>query len=271
LAETIDLIEARRERERALRKRYQEAIRELDAVRAELDFQTRTFVSSRASEIADLAAGRAGLRARVSQIDEYLRVLRRLEEAEQLGQQLDVRRLALEDKLEHLSTASDEARGRIALLNSNFNRILEQFNPPAFGEESYSEVERGTYLPTFHGRRFDDLSSPGLATLVTLAYALAHQETALALGLMLPSLLVVDGLSEHWGEEGLDPQRGQAVYDYLVGLCNRCGEQLQVIVVDNEVLPSVRPFVRLDLSEQDRLVPDDSEGSTDGASSLLSS
>ena len=110
-----------------------------------------------------------------------------------------------------------------------------------------------TYLPVYHGRLFTELSSPGLATLVNIAHALAHHLTSIELDLKLPQFLVIDGLSEHLGQEGLDPERLQAVYELLIETSHGHPE-LQIIVVDNEVPPVARPFVSLELSEEDRLI-----------------
>ena len=107
----------------------------------------------------------------------------------------------------------------------------------------------------YHGRRFDDLSSPGLATIVNVAYALAHQRTSIDLGLGLPNILLIDGLSEHLGEVGFDPERLEAVYKSLIDFSERKINMLQVIVVDNEVPSLVDNYIRLRLSETDRLIP----------------
>ena len=73
------------------------------------------------------------------------------------------------------------------------------------------------------------------------------------LGLKLPQILIIDGLSEHLGQEGLDPERLAATYHLLIDTSNKRPE-LQVIVVDNEIPEMARPFVRLELSEDDRLI-----------------
>ena len=44
-----------------------------------------------------------------------------------------------------------------------------------------------------------------------------------------------------------------AAYDLLIDISNKRPE-LQVIVVDNEIPEKARPFVRLELSEEDRLI-----------------
>ena len=148
-----------------------------------------------------------------------------------------------------------EVRQRIEYLEDKFNEILEKFRPPEFGEEKCSVIDLRTYLPMYHGRKFDDLSSPGLATLVSMAYALAHQSSAIDQHLKLPNILLIDGLSQHLGEEGLDPERVEAVYQYIIDISDEIGDTLQIIVVDNEVPTIARRFIRLALSDTDRLIP----------------
>ena len=153
------------------------------------------------------------------------------------------------------SRESTEAERRIEVLDQNFNDVLERLQPPAFGEETQSLTDRRTFLPSYHGRRFEDLSSPGLGTLVSVAYAIAHQQTAIQLRLALPNILFIDGLSEHLGEEGLDPERLQAAYRELIAVADEHRDVLQMIVIDNEVPEVARPYIRLELSEAERLVP----------------
>ena len=92
-------------------------------------------------------------------------------------------------------------------LKERFNKILEQLKPPRFGEQELSDINPKTYLPVYHGRTFVEVSSPGLATLINISHALAHHLTSIELGLKLPQFLIIDGLSEHLGQEALDPER----------------------------------------------------------------
>src|SRR5207248_384339 len=105
------------------------------------------------------------------------------------------------------------------------------------------------------GRTFDSISSHGIHVLVNIAHAVAHQRAALKFNLALPNILFIDGLSGNIGHEGLDRERVEAVYEYLRSVSDRAADLLQVIVVDNDVPESVRSFVRLQLSDDDRLIP----------------
>lgn len=255
LVESQDLLKQRSFRLKRLHENRRELERELERVRADLDFHTESFVSERANQIASTAAHRSALRSRESELQQYLAVLGKLDDGQKHQAQLTVERDRILLELDVQKDAGEEARTRVSHLEMRFNQILERFRPPAFGEEQLSSIDRRTYLPIYRGRRFDTLSSPGLATLVGLAYSLAHHVTAIELGLKLPGFLIVDGLSEHLGKEGLDPERLKAVYEYLVELSRDFRNSLQIIVVDNEVPSMAKQFIRLKLSETDRLIP----------------
>ena len=255
LVESQDLLMERGSRIKRLHERRKKLEGELERARADLNFHTRSFVSERADQIASLAAHRSALRSRESQLQQYMAVLAKLDDSQRRQAELTVERDRILLELDSVEDAGAEAWDRVIHLETRFNQILERFRPPPFGEERSSSIDRKTYLPIYRGRPFDTLSSPGLATLVGLAYSLAHHLTAIELGLRLPGFLIVDGLSEHLGEEGLDPKRLESVYRYLVELSHDFGDRLQIIVVDNQVPVSARQFIRLNLSETDRLIP----------------
>ena len=253
LSEAQMLLREREERAATLQKELSTVKAKLGRARLELDFLTKSYVSAHAAEIASTAAARAKLMSRMAQLEDYLGVLARAEEAQALIVRLVATRDGIVQELESATAESTVAQERIQHLNKRFNQILEQTKPPQFGEETSSNMNPTTYLPIYHGRPFTELSSPGLATLVNIAHALAHHLTSIELDLKLPQFLVIDGLSEHLGQEGLDPERLQAVYELLIETSHGHPE-LQIIVVDNEVPPLARPFVSLELSEEDRLI-----------------
>ena len=253
LTEAQDLLQERRARSAALEGRLERERAELGRKRQDLDFQTKSYVSERAARIAAAAAQRARLSAKSEQLKEYLNVLAKIDDARQVEAQLTAQRDALRQDLAAATVESAESHRRVDHLRGRFNKILERLRPPKFGEKEASDINLNTYLPVYHGRPFAEVSSPGLATLINVAHALAHHLTAIEIGLKLPQILIIDGLSEHLGQEGLDPQRLEAIYDLLIGISNTNSE-LQVVVVDNEVPAKARPFVRLELSEEDRLI-----------------
>lgn len=256
LTETVDLLGIRDQRLDNLRKAVVDLERQARQNAEELDFETRSFVSERATEISARAEERAALRARVSQLEDYLRVFEKFDSSLRVIEELEQEKERWEADLEAVSGRSTDAESRISFLEERFDESVARLHPPEFGEEERCAIDRRTYLPLFRGRRFDDLSSPGLATLVNVAHAIAHQLADIEFDLRLPNILFIDGLSEHFGEEGFDPARREAAYDFLIAVSEAYGERLQVIVVDNDVPDAARSFVRLDLSEDSRLIPE---------------
>jgi len=111
-------------------------------------------------------------------------------------------------------------------------------------------------LPVIYGRRFDNLSSFGLQVLVNVAYALANHRTSIDLNLNLPAIILIDGLTSNVGHEGFDLDRVNKAFTYLTNLSSEMGDRLQIIVADGNIPPEAEPFVRLRLTENDRLIPD---------------
>ncbi len=255
LIETQELLKSRSERTGELSKELDWLNDTADQARHELNFKTQTFVSSEASLISQLAERRAAVISNLSRYREYLNIFTKVDSVQKIIEDLKERRASLESALVLESTRAGKSKEQITFLEQEYNAILRQFYPPEFGEETSSGIDRQTYLPMFRGRRFDDLSSPGLATLVNVAHALAHHITNLTLGLSLPSILFIDALSEHLGQEGLDPQRLTAIYEYLLQISAQFGDHLQIFVVDNEIPQIAREFIRMELAENDRLIP----------------
>ncbi len=259
LTEIQDLVRERETRSTDLQKQLSQAQSDLTKKRLELEFQTESYVSEHATQIASLAAQRARLTSRLEQLQGYLDILSKTDDSQRIAAKLTVEKDSLDQKLELATAKSNEGQRRVDHLKNRFNDILEQLRPPRFGELESSGIDPNTYLPDYYGRAFAALSSPGLATLVNLAHALAHHLTAIELDLKLPQILIIDGLSEHLGQEGLDPERLAAAYDLLIETSERHSE-LQVILVDNEIPDIAREFVRLELSEEDRLIRDTHTG-----------
>jgi hypothetical protein len=67
-------------------------------------------------------------------------------------------------------------------------------------------------------------------------------------------LLIIDGASRNVGTEGYDAQRLEDMYDLFADIANEYGDQLQIIVVDNHVPPRGQDWIRLTLTEEDRLL-----------------
>jgi len=224
------------------------------AIAEELDYQTRAYVSDAASALTHAAEKRAELESTITRLEDYEKLFFKLDEALSDLLTLDSRRGEIEAALEVAKSRQFSAEGRIGRLEDEMERALEAFEAPRFADPPTSAVNRQNFLPVVDGRSFDELSSQGLQVLVNVAHALAHQQTAFGLGLMLPNILFIDGLTSNIGHEGLDLERVNHVYDYLIALSQSLGNEIQIIVADNDVPVQAHSYVRVRFDESERLI-----------------
>ncbi len=258
IAETEELVGAHTRNAAARQEEIDrgEALREELAGRLNRD--TARYVSDAADQIASSAADAARLEETVRRLEDYLGLFTRRDAAMRDMNALEQRQEELEAQLEADEADRGEAWRRVVGLEQRLDRILERLHAPEIGEEEATRIDRATYLPIVRGRSFDDLGSLGLKVLVNVAHALAHHETSLEQRMGLPGMLIIDGPSSNIGREGVDRQRIESIYSYLIEVGNRLGEDLQIIVADTDVPGNVAPYVRVSFTEDDRLVPRES-------------
>jgi hypothetical protein len=252
--ETHEVIHSRESEIRGLEKIIDSLERDRISVSSELDYLTSSYVSDRASRIASVASKRAGAKAKIHRLSDYLTLLERLDRA--LGDlaTLDEERRDVEARLDSASPHTDVSERRIEYLESEFAFLIDRFRMPRLGGPDEVRIDRRNYLPVLFGRRFRELSSQGLQVLVNVAHALAHQQTSIDLSLGLPQILFIDGLTSNLGHEGEDLERIHAVYDYLIEHSDTRGTELQIIVADNDVPSQAERYIRLRLEESERLI-----------------
>ena len=254
IVETRDLIAAREMVVRSFEYELATTERERSRLAEELDFRLRTYISDAASRISERAARRATVTTDVRRLEDYLHLYVKLDLALGDAASLEGRRDQLEAELEIAKVRWEDAEARIQFLEREFGEILLRFDIPRFSTPPSASIDRRTYLPIVDGRHWSELSSAGLQVLVNVAHALAQHRTALALNIPLPNILLIDGLTSNVGHEGLDAQRVENVYDYLINQSIQSGNRLQIIVADNDVPRRAKDFVQVDFSEHDRLI-----------------
>jgi hypothetical protein len=239
----------------SLESALREALERRARVAAELEFQSRAYVSDASERVATRAAERARLIEQLHRYEDYLRLFARMEKTS-----ADIGRLELriEEQRSELALAESrraDIRERFKFLNKRLEQLLNEFNAPRSAEKRAAYVDPLTYLPIVDGRSFDNLHSPGLSVQVNVAYALANHLAALRFDLPLPGILLIDGFTSNIGTEGEDPDRRHRMYQYMIELSRRRGKDLQVIIADNDVPEFAQAFVRATLSQSDRLIP----------------
>ena len=267
VTETLDLVAAHEAKIDDLLGQLEEVSRLRDSAGVELDFVSATFVSDSTERIRSLAGERARLAEQIKRLDDYLMLYDRLDDLAKHVGEFEERRLILQAQIEAEADKEGRFTERVDHLEANFRWALGRIGLPDFVDASAAVIDRSTFLPVLNGRSFSQLSSPGLKLLVNVAHAVAHHKTALELNLPLPGLLVLDGISSHLGHEGFDRERLDALYALLLEFATDNADRLQVIVADNDEMVGLESYVRLRLSEADRLIPQGDQVDEPGNSS----
>lgn len=254
IVETQSLLELRGQELEALREESARIRAAAAGANAELDRRTAEFVSQRSEAMIVAAQQRAGLEGRLQQLDEYRQLLARYTDSEGARAALEEERADLTDALAQHERLSDRSEQLLADLEARFLDYLQRLHVSLSDLPLTAAISRTTYLPEVTGRPFDELSSQGLTVLVNVAHALAHHTVSLDHDLPLPSLLVLDGLSNNVGHEGFDLARRDDTYRLLMEEVARYEGRLQVIALDNDVPEFALDAVAVTLTPEDRLV-----------------
>lgn len=268
ISETKQLIADRQESLALVRQQTQEAISELTTLSARLDDATADFVSSHASKLKALASDVATVEANISWLQRTMKLFAHQANHQERLDILRDRKAEVDAEIEAHTGAVTQAEENITALEQRILEYLERLHVPTLGNLLTVHINRSNYLPEVSTRTFDELSSQGLKTLVNVAHSLAHHTVAIDRGLELPGLLVLDGVSANSGREGLDGERVLDMYRLLAEVSEIYGEQLQLVVVDNELPAEITDTfpdrIALTLSQSDRLIvfPHTTPGST---------
>ncbi|MEV8626039.1 hypothetical protein [Streptomyces sp. NPDC051079] len=257
VAETDQLIARSEERLRSLEHAHVEKVALRTSLGAQLERLAQGFLTDQADRIRRFAAEQARLEEHLVRLDDALELHRRLHSQGSRVAELERERDDLTERLDSARHNNPAAAERITRLDRAFESTLRSFDAPRFDSRPGSYISRRNYLPIVDGRSFSDLSSQGVEVMVNVAHALAHQLVALTHPEnVLPNLLIIDGVSSNVGHEGVDLDRLRKMYATLLAASHQHGEQLQIIVVDNDAPPIPGVHVALTLSDTDRLVPD---------------
>jgi hypothetical protein len=255
LEETEQLIAIREARAHDAARQLAVLERERGSVAQNLDAQVRGYVSDQAERIAEAARRREELVGSITQLTDYLTLYAKLDQATRRAETLASQVETILAELEARSARRQVSEQRIDQLESTFGALVEEIGIPRFHGEPRAAINRETYLPIINGRSFAQLSSGGLKVLTNVAHALAHHEAAIELELLLPGLLLLDGVTKNVGRDEYDWARVEAVFHSLIRLSDAYGDELQLIVSANDVPEFAMSYVRLHLSEVDRLIP----------------
>ncbi len=255
LAETEDLVAAREAVAEQLVERLAETQTRRTASGFELDEVLVAFVSDRAEEVAGQASRASALAGETRRLRDYLAVFDKYASEQARAAELAARSDAIQLQLDRADQVDAEAEARIRVLEDRFHFFVDRIDIPSFAGFPRAGIDRANYEPIVNGRHLDGLSA-GVRVLVNVAHLLAHHIAAIDLGLPLPGVLLIDGLTKNIGTAEYDAQRIENVWRTLLDLHETRAEELQIVVAVNDV-PDFVPesHIALRLSEEDRLIP----------------
>ena len=255
ITETFELVDGHRLATNGI----EQEITRLDAQRqtlsSEINHRTRRYVSEQAEQIAQMEQHRTHLQEQKQRLEEYLGLYNRQDQASSTMEQLESRLKELDVHIDIANSRVSEFESHIIFLDNTYQMILREIQVPSFSDPGPSIIDRQTYLPRFEGRRFDELESQGLKVMVNIAHALAHQLTCIHFDLQLPNILLIDGVSGNIGYEGLDRERIEAIYSYIIRVSQKYQHRLQIIVSDNTVPESAHEYIFAQFNDESKLIP----------------
>jgi len=213
-----------------------------------------TFVSDGAELSARRAAREAAVEANIRRLRDYLTVFEHYDAGQQRMEELEADSERLQTELERSERVDAAAEGRMLTLEENFANLVDRVDIPRFTGSPRAAIDRSDYEPIVNGRKLPGLSA-GVRVLVNVAHILAHHLTASDVGIPLPGVVLIDGMTKNIGTAEYDAERINNVWTQLIELHGAIGEELQVIVAVNDVPERINPYVRLRLDEGNRLIP----------------
>jgi hypothetical protein len=255
ITETFELVEAHRTASVSLEVEIAKLETQRQALSSEINHRTRRYVSEQAEQIAQVEQHRTQLQERKQRLEEYLGLYNRQDRAISDIEKLQSNLEELDVEIDLSNSRVSEFENYLVFLDNTYQEILQEIQVPSFSDPGPSIIDRRTYLPRFQGRRFDELESQGLKVMVNIAHALAHQITCIHFNLKLPNILLIDGLSGNIGYEGLDRDRIEAIYAFIIRVSQERQDCLQIIVSDNTVPENAREYVFAEFSDESKLIP----------------
>ncbi|HEX8377852.1 MAG TPA: AAA family ATPase [Pedobacter sp.] len=221
----------------------------------ELDYRTKSYVSATGEKIAEIEHQRTSLQEEKKRYEDYLNLFTRHDKFKERISVIETQLQELELQIEAALSAASNFEDRVNRLEENFRQIVDELRIERFPDHGFTGIDRKTYLPVFGGRRFDEVQSLGLKVMINVAHAVAHQLTSLELNLLLPNILIIDGLSSNLGYKGIDLERIKAMYHFLIKINNQYKDSLQIFVTDNSIPEFAEEFRKYEFTSEDKLIP----------------
>lgn len=235
ILETSDVLEARRSELEMADDRVRWVTAEAKTLTDLVDRRTNAYAGREAERIRRVADRRATLESELQRLTEYLAITAAREKMADQAAQAQREKAALLDELDQRDLGQADADERVRRVERRMLEYLQFLEVPEVGDLFRVELPAPRRLPTIGGRTFESLSSQGLSVLVNIAHALAHHTVSIDLGLQLPGLLVLDGISSNAGREDWDARREDNAFRLIAEVAKEYENSMQTIVIDNNV------------------------------------
>lgn len=225
---------------------------QLDKARESLDISSEKFISPYISQRDMLVSVLYTSKEKLKKIEYLLKMRKHLNELKEDENILVDQIEELDAKLKKLKENAPSISDTLHDIGTYLREFLE-FIPikNAFG----ISISNKTYLPIVRNRDYQDLTSGGLRTLVSIGYITSLMKNSLYNDTNLPSLIMIDTVGKYLGktknniqneeidgtrneEEGLnDPKKYLKIYKYLAEMSEgsiQQGKKHQIIIVDND-------------------------------------
>jgi len=185
---------------------------------------------------------------RIATLKERENSLLRLQKMPAAVDELERQAGSLQGDIDNLRSTVAEERARlkaaddkIDAIAAEFKRILMAVSFPGMYEDDYVQIDPRNWNPVIvHDDLkwgFWDTGSGGKKTAFNVCYALALHSAARAMGMPVPSILIIDSPTKNIND-GENPELVRALYDEMYKLAAAStGQPVQLLLIDSHLVP----------------------------------
>jgi hypothetical protein len=221
----------------------------LKKLRGQLDIESKELVSPFLSQMEKLIGDKATLIESKKSIDYLIKMRRSLEDIDSQNIVIDNKIKSLREKLDLLK---DSAPVASIILEKLADYLLDFLKSSKLRNPYGISMNAKTFLPIVRNKQYEELTSGGVRTLVSIGYVLSLLQYSMHYNTNHPKLVMIDTVGKYIGktapkfkdtdkasdiEEGIgqgDATKYTEMYRTFVAM-NKSQKGFQLIVVDNEL------------------------------------
>lgn len=227
-----------------------------DKARRLLDEESGHMITPYLSQRDGLATELASINEKIRQSQHFIKVRNQQKmifvEIERLANNV----IGLEEKLSELKLSSPSIAEVLTGIGDLLRDFLVKVN---IREPREVTIASANFLPVHRNRKYSDITSGGLRTILSIGYYISLFESSLIKSVNLPAFLMIDTVGKYLGktqsqykdtvaaddarENVADPTKYSNMYEYMISLADRAaykGIPCQIILVDNDVPLSIQ-------------------------------